>query len=163
MATNELPTIAGSAHTHSTYQLGGIGSLGAGMGAQNVFTGTTTATPFTNTMATQAQVARVAKQILADVPKQEQPMSQRRLVQVFIVDPNENIPLADCLLYRGSEQLTDLNDQELYFEIDVKRLLAEHNERRVKIVDRKVKERTEYLEPAKVRDLKMVVTTIATF
>ena len=30
-------------------------------------------------------------------------------------------------------------------------------------MDKAVKERTEYLEPARVRDLKMVVTTIATF
>lgn len=87
----------------------------------------------------------------------------RRLVKVVIVDPNDNIPLDKCLLYSGEEKLTDATDQELFFEIDIKDLLAKHNEVRVKLVDKKVKERTEYLEPAKIRDLKMVVVNIATF
>lgn len=87
----------------------------------------------------------------------------RRLVKVVIVDPNDNIPLDKCLLYSGEEKLTDATDQELFFEIDIKDLLAKHNEVRVKLVDKKVKERTDYLEPAKIRDLKMVVVNIATF
>lgn len=90
-------------------------------------------------------------------------VNTRRLVKVVIVDPNENIPLDQCLLYSGEEKLTDATDQELFFEIDIKSLLAKHNEGRVKLVDKKVKERTEYLEPAKIRDLKMVVVNIATF
>jgi hypothetical protein len=89
--------------------------------------------------------------------------NQRRLVQVFIADPNDNIPVDQCLLYSGEQKLTDLTDQELFFEIDIKSLLAAHNEKRVKIVDKTVKERTEYLEAARVRDLKMVVATLATF
>lgn len=87
----------------------------------------------------------------------------RRLVQVFIADPNDNIPVEQCLLYSGEQKLTDLTDQELFFEIDIKAMLAAHNEKRVKIVDKTVKERTEYLEAARVRDLKMVVATLATF
>ena len=90
-------------------------------------------------------------------------VNSRRLVQVFIADPNENIPLADSLLYSGEQKLTDATDQELFFEIDIKDILAKHNEKRVKIVDKKIKERTEYLEPAKIRDLKMVVVNVATF
>ena len=95
----------------------------------------------------------------------EPPMAatQRRLIQVFIADPNENIPLDQCLIYSGTPQLTDLTDQELFFEIDVKTLLAKHNETRTKVVNKAVKERTEYLEAAKVRDLKMTVVTIAQF
>ena len=87
----------------------------------------------------------------------------RRLVQVVIVDPNENVPLDDCLIYDGKPKLTDATDQELFFEVDIKTLLDAHNEKRTKIVDRKVKERTEYLEPAKIRDLRMVVVEIAKF
>ncbi len=87
----------------------------------------------------------------------------RRLVQVIIVDPNDNIPLDQCLLYNGTPKLTDATDQELFYEIEIKDLLAKHNEKRIKIVDKKVKERTEHLEPAKIRDLKMVVVTIASF
>lgn len=90
-------------------------------------------------------------------------MSSRRLVQVFIGDPNENVPLDQSLLYRGEQKLTDATDQELFFEIDIKAILEKHNTARVKMVDKKVKERVEHLEPAKVRDLKMVVVTIAQF
>lgn len=88
---------------------------------------------------------------------------QRRLVQVFICDPNENVPLPDCLIYRGDQKLTDLTDQELFFEIDIRTILASHNEKRVKMVDKAVKERIEYLEAARIRDLKMTVVNIATF
>lgn len=96
--------------------------------------------------------------------KQETPMAvTRRLVQVFIADPNENIPLADSLLYSGDQKLTDATDQELFFEIDIKDILTKHNEKRTKTVDKKVKERVEYLEPAKIRDLKMVVVNVASF
>lgn len=88
-------------------------------------------------------------------------MNERRVVQVFIADPNENVPLDDCLLFKGEEKLTDATDQELFLELDIKNLLEKHNLKRTKVVDKKVKDRTEHLEPAKVRDLKMVVVTVA--
>jgi hypothetical protein len=93
---------------------------------------------------------------MADKPK-------RRLIQVIIIDPNENVPLDQCLIYRGEQKLTDATDQELFFELDIRDLLAKHNDKRVKMVDKKVKERIEHLDPAKVRDLKMVVVTAAEF
>ncbi len=96
------------------------------------------------------------------IPKQENEMT-RRLVQVIIVDPNENVPLDSSIIYHGEPKLTDATDQELFFEVDIKDLLAKHNEKRVKLIDKKVKERTEHLEPAKIRDLKMVVVIIASF
>ena len=87
----------------------------------------------------------------------------RRFVRVIIVDPNENLSLEDSLLYSGEEKLTDATDQELFFEIDLKDILIAHNKQRTKVIDKKVKDRTEYLEPAKIRDLKMVVVNIASF
>jgi hypothetical protein len=87
----------------------------------------------------------------------------RRVVQVYIADSNENVPLEDSILYTGKQKLTDLTDQELFFELDIRTLLAEHNEKRIKVIDKKVKDRTEHLEPARVRDLKMVVVTVASF
>lgn len=87
----------------------------------------------------------------------------RRLVQVFIVDPSESVPLNDCLLHQGDIKMTDLTDQELFYEVDIKQLLDRHNEKRTKIVDKTVKERTEYLEPARIRDLRMQIVTVATF
>lgn len=87
----------------------------------------------------------------------------RRLIQIFIADPDENVPIDQCLLYSGEQNLTDLTDQELFFEVDVKSLLDKHNKARVQLVNKSVKERVEHLEPARVRDLKMTVVTIAQF
>jgi len=99
-----------------------------------------------------------------NLKKKELPaMPSRRLVQVFIADPDENVPLEQSMLYSGQQKLTDATDQELFFEIDMKTILEIHNEKRIKLVNKKVKERTEYLEPAKIRDLKMVVVNVATF
>ena len=101
-------------------------------------------------------------QVLNQPPKGNA-MPARRLVQVVIVDPNENVSLEDCLLFKGEEKLTDATDQELFFELDIKDILEKHNTKRTKIIDKKVKDRTEYLEPAKIRDLKMVVVNVASF
>lgn len=89
--------------------------------------------------------------------------STNRFVRVLIVDPNENIPLDKRLVYKGEEKFTDSSDTELYFEIDIKSVLDAHNAYRVTVRDKKVKEREEFLEPVKIRDLKMVVVNIASF
>ncbi len=114
----------------------------------------------TNTLA---KVGKSVPQAFIDHIIKENDIVSRRMVQVFVSDPNENVPLSNALLYRGDQHLTDATDQELFFEIDINSILKTHNEARIKIVDKKVKDRTEYLEPAKIRDLKMVVVTIATF
>jgi hypothetical protein len=88
---------------------------------------------------------------------------KRRLVKVIIVDPDDKVPLDKCILYSGEEKLTDLTDQELFFEIEIKTILEKHNAERIKIIDKTVKERKEHLEPVKVRDLRMVVVTVASF
>jgi len=175
MATGDFPVMASSQYASSTYdgsqlfagstsspnwgaQVGGSGHISAqheqvmrmalektGRRSRN------RGTPFTEEEIEEEEAGAMANQ------------SKRRLVQVFIADPNENVPLEQSLLYRGDQKLTDANDQELFFELDIKDILTKHNEARVKIVDKKVKERTEYLEPAKIRDLKMVVVTVAEF
>jgi hypothetical protein len=87
----------------------------------------------------------------------------RRLVQVFIADTNESVPLAESLLYSGEQKLTDLTDQELFFEIEIKSLLDAHNVKRVTWADKTVKDRVQMLEPARIRDLRMVVVNVAQF
>ena len=118
-----------------------------------------------NQQAADSSLYKAATQLIQNSQANQEVnvMAARRLVKVVIVDPNENIALDDCVLYSGDEKLTDATDQELFFEIDIKNLLEKHNEKRVKVIDKKVKERTEYLEPAKIRDLKMVVVNIASF
>lgn len=91
---------------------------------------------------------------------------QRRIVQVFIADPNENVPLDQSVLFTGSQKLTDLTDSELYFEVPINDLLKKHNEQRVKWTDKEASKRAGkdvFLDPVRIRELKMVVVTIAQF
>lgn len=151
---HEMPSIAASTYASNT--LGPNQMMG--LGAQQ-FGGLNNAAA---SLAQNYAPVNPPTKILAHV-KKEIAMSARRLVQVFIADPNENVPLTSSVLYSGEQKLTDSTDQELFFELDIKKLLDDHNEKRIKVIDKKIKERTEYLEPAKIRDLKMVVVTVATF
>lgn len=107
----------------------------------------------------QAEPIKEEKKKMADKPT-------RRLVRVIIVDADENLPLDKCLLYQGQETFTDLTDQELFFEIDIKPLLDKHNDYRKAVVDKKLTQKLgkdAFLEPVKIRDLKMTVVEIAVF
>ena len=91
---------------------------------------------------------------------------QRRVVQVFVCDPNENVPLDKCLLYKGDQKLTDCTDQELYYELNIKDILNTHNADRIKMIDKESTKKVGkdiFLEAAKIRDLKMIVVTLAQF
>ena len=153
--TGDIPHIASASYASQLYipQPGGIQPIGFGLNQFSLFN-----------QYQDMEAAKIIAMQQAHQQKEMKPMSaKRRLVQVIIVDPNENVPLEQCVIYRGEQMLTDLTDQELFFELDIKDLLAKHNEKRVKLTDKKIKERVEHLEPAKVRDLKMVVVNIAEF
>lgn len=77
------------------------------------------------------------------------------------MDSAESLPLEKAIIFNGDEKLTDLTDQELFFNIPIMELLKAHNEERVKYPAKKGGK--EMLEPARIRDLKMNVVTIATF
>jgi hypothetical protein len=152
----ETPQMLNYAHTSNTYD--GAAAFGSNI---NQAVGSSAALGDT-----------VAKEMLARgmlLPQQARAISQkeeimaRRLVQVFIADPDPNVPLADCLLYRGEQIVTDATDQELFFDIDLKAALDQHNTKRTTLVNKKVRERVEHLEPARIRDLKMTVVEIAKF
>ena len=155
----DTPQISSASYNTATTALNNMNGLG------NAFQQQATGNQFVNPMPTVTSLELYqAFQNQKNYYAKEPEMSvTRRLVQVIIVDPNDNIPLDQCLLYHGEPKLTDATDQELFYEIEIKDLLSKHNEKRVNIVDKKVKERTELLEPAKIRDLKMVVVTIASF
>ena len=91
---------------------------------------------------------------------------KRRIVQVFIADPHEDVPLTEALLYKGEAKFTDATDQELFYEVPVAELLRTHNEKRVKWLEKESTKKAGkdiYLDPAKIRDLKMVIVNVATF
>jgi hypothetical protein len=90
----------------------------------------------------------------------------KRLVRVFLVDPNASVPLESSMLFKCEEKLTDLTDQELFFEMPVQELLAQHNALRVTLVDKEASKRSNkdvLLEPAKIRDLTMTVLVLETW
>lgn len=100
-------------------------------------------------------------------PSNPMPTPTRRLVQIFIADPHPDVPLDNCLLHQSEKPfLTDLDDQELFFEIPIQQLLHDHNTYRVTLPDKEASRRfgkEVMLEPIKIRALKMVVLTIASF
>lgn len=103
-----------------------------------------------------------------EIKKEEKKMAKKgRIVRVLIVDPHKDIPLEKSFLYKGDELITDLTDQELFFEIDIKGVLDKHNkEVRAVTVDKaatKESSKQTFLEPVRVRDLSMLVVSIAEF
>mgnify|MGYP001564396029 CR=1 FL=1 len=91
--------------------------------------------------------------------------SKLRVVRVFLVDPDERIPLEKRILHRSEEMTTDATDQELFFGIPVQDLLKTHNAMRtaIKWKDADAKGEAEPLKEIRIRDLVMTVTTIAEF
>jgi hypothetical protein len=94
---------------------------------------------------------------------------KRRIVQVFIVDPRNDVPLKEAILYKGEQKLTDATDQELFFEINVNEVLIKHNKYiidELKTLDKKATKaagKDVFLDEIRIRDLKMIVSEIAVF
>jgi len=105
------------------------------------------------------------KETKLNIKSKEKIMPRKRLVQVFIADPDLKMPLRDSLIYKGETLLTDSDDEELFFDLPIKELLFKHNEKREKVVDKKATDRSlvQYLEPIRIRELKMTVVTLAEF
>lgn len=90
----------------------------------------------------------------------------KRIVRVYLADTDDNVPLDKSLLHSTPEKFTDATDQELYFEIPIKAVLDSHNAYRATVLDKKASARSGkdvFLEPVKIRDLKMTVVNIASF
>lgn len=164
-----LPQMTASAHTHALYDGTGNTMSTLGLVTTDHTTAVNQAGHWNNLIGgSAAQAQQIIKRVHLEQAQQQKEIEQvadpkRRLVKVVIIDPDDRIPLEKCILYNGSEKLTDLTDQELFFEIDIRDILHGHNEIRKKLTDKTVKERTEFLEPVKVRDLRMVVVTVASF
>lgn len=97
--------------------------------------------------------------------KEAKKMESGRIVQVFIVDPDKNVPVEKRLLYKGEQQFTDMTDQDLFFDLDLKSKIASHNEYRATLVNKNKSTGTEkiFLEPLRISELKMIVSVAAEF
>lgn len=143
---NELPSITTGSYTSTGVSTGQL--FGAFGGQQ------------------QPLNTRAAESMLQQLQATTKETYTMRIVKVFIADPNENIPLEKRVIHSGEEKLTDLTDQELFFEVPIAELLKAHNGLRSKTIDKKQSEkfgRDIYLEPVRIKDLKMVVVAIAQF
>ena len=151
----EMPTMQNMNYASSNLNLG------------MAFGGLNQAYDQTDLMDFQNKLAK-AQRNMAEKNEPEDTMANitRRIVQVFIADPNENVPLLESLLYKGEQKLTDATDQELFYEVPIVDILKTHNEKRVKFIDKEVSKKAGkdiFLEPAKIRDLKMIITNVAQF
>ncbi len=175
---NELPTMTASAYKYNTLA-GGGGGGGGGGGAhglgglrainQLVATGTTLTdttsdcriNPFNHISNNLAYFS--PKQEVVDMSKSNG-SSKLRVVRVFLVDPDERVPVEKRVLHKTEEITTDATDQELFFDIPVSELLKAHNKYRETIEweDSEGEAKTG-LKEVRVRDLTMSVTTLAQF
>jgi len=142
---NELPSITSTSYGTAN-NTGGVGAFLRTANAQGIQL---------PSFKENIQEARAKKEV--------KPMSTRRLVRVLVVDPDAKIPTDIALLHDSGEVFTDKDDQELFFDVPIQQLLKDHNEKRLTIVDKEIKDRTEYLEEARIRDLEMTVITVAEF
>ncbi len=150
--TNEMPSISGHSHTHSL--------------VHPMLRATATNTGMQLADASALLGGEAPRRVGAPQKKEENIMANtgRRYVQIFIADPDPKVPIEQSLIYSSDPKMTDLDDQELFFEVEIKRLLDHYNETvRTKVVDKTIRDRTAYLEPVRIRDLAMNVTTIAKF
>lgn len=160
MTAREMPAITSSAHSHSTYNAQQLAMPMQAVSRDyhgDAFSRSPLDGNFQAAVAgALAHAAGVNTMPAANIP--------RRLVQIYIADTDQSVPLKDCLIYSSGEPfVTDMTDQELYFDIELRSVLEAHNVKRVKLYDKSVTARNVNLEPARIRDLKMSVVTLATF
>ena len=171
MASQEMPAISASNYTSNTVDpLAAAGMFGSQAMLQqgqqfSQAAGSTAAArdAMGGGAAGRLGASPLARQI-QQLQEKKMAVPARRYVQVFIADPDPKVPLNNCLLYSSEPKMTDLTDEELFFEVEIKRILDEHNEKvRTVTVDKTIKDRTQHLEAARIRDLRMTVVTIAQF
>jgi hypothetical protein len=158
MGQREMPQVSSSTYTTTSMPVGML--FEGSSAAPQYFVGNNGVWPDDSSYVRQN---KALLQAAVEQARERNKEMGRRIVQVFIADTDENVPLEKSVIYTGQQKLTDSTDQELFFEIDIKTLLDNHNAYRVTLINKKVKERTENLDPVKIRDLKMVVVNVAEF
>lgn len=182
MVMRETPMIMNMAYSNSTTPLGSLGAP-FGASAQQFMPQQLGQNPFTSggglgvgtqpdayyeavRSALDAQASAASVNQFPPPPPQPQEKimaTNTRVVRVLIADPCTSVPLKKRILYRSDEIPTESTDQELFFDIDLKAVLEKHNAERVTFRNLAIRDRSEMLEPARIRDLSMTVTLIAAF
>jgi predicted MPP superfamily phosphohydrolase len=105
-----------------------------------------------------ATMSRVNEKAIASEVK-----NKLRVVRVFLVDPDERLPVESRILHKTEELITDATDQELFFGIPVASLLEGHNKLRASTEWEQRGKTKKGLKEIRIRDLVMSVTTLAEF
>ena len=87
----------------------------------------------------------------------------RRIVNIYIVDADTNVPSERALIYKKENIFTDATDQELLFDMNIPELLKEYNRFRVTVRDNSFKQEQIMLEPARIGDLQLRIVEICKF
>ncbi len=164
--STEMPTITASTYTTTTNAPVAANGLAIGnavyFGGQPEGLDKRWVKPFE---ATQQDIERRLMKMAEIQPQKEQQMATR-IVKVFIVDPDTNVPLEKRVLHKSEEFITESTDQELFFEIDIKTIMTQHNDYRKTVVNKAASERLGkevFLEPTRVGSLRMSVVQVAGF
>lgn len=170
----ELPTINQFSNVSNTYALG---DFGAGLTTSGAFgVGHISYSPDFENRRKQVEDYKYLDAVLAKRKEPESILTQAfkeaiknvakaRVIQVFIADNDCNIEVAKRLLYKGEQLFTDLSDQDLFYDIEIKALITKHNEYRATVLNESKSTATEkvFLKPIKVSELSMVVAVLAEF
>lgn len=86
----------------------------------------------------------------------------RRFVEIFVSDPDPNVPIEQVLLHHDPRFLTELNDVELTLNMGLPEIVKEWNKTRITIRDRRYMESEVMLEPIKADELRVIIATVVT-
>lgn len=174
----EVPTFAASSYASHTIDMtgsgatplwspdtGGAGGFQGGHATGGMHDAFEQAFPLLENAEHRARWRRPTTMPILQPQEDAMAKSPLRVVRVFLVDPDDRIPLEKRVLHSSGEITTDATDQELYFSIPVQELLWAHNAYRatVRWKDEGSKGEPEPLKEIRIRDLVMSVTTVASF
>lgn len=100
-----------------------------------------------------------------NLDKEEEIMC-RKLVQVYVVDPDVRVPDEKAVLYESKEFVTIETEDEIRDGLDLKGMLKKHNEVRVKILDEvrtDESDRDIFLRKIRIKDISIQILDILTF
>lgn len=84
----------------------------------------------------------------------------RRIVEIYITDPDPSVPIDKAVLYHADRFATELVDSELFMRVGITDLLDKHNAVRATTRDKRYAESEVFLEPVTGKELRYTVRTI---
>lgn len=84
----------------------------------------------------------------------------RRIVEIWVYDPDHSVPAEQAILHHADRQLTELTDMELHLTLGLPALAKGWNKTRVTIRDLRYPESIVKLEPITPGELCVVIATI---